>query len=84
MHIDACGAQKLSEPLELEVQVAVGHLMWVLGTEPGPLEEQQVRVTAEPPLQSLLSLSLHCGSDIASCVELLPDFTARGALTTES
>ena len=30
------GAQKLSEPLELEVQVVLSHLIWVLGTEPRP------------------------------------------------
>ena len=31
---DACGGQKrTSDPLELELQVAVSHLTWVLGTK---------------------------------------------------
>lgn len=35
MHAGACGGQKRSlDPLELELQMVVSHLMWVLQTEP--------------------------------------------------
>lgn len=37
-----------------EVQVVVSCLRGVLGTQLGPLEKQQVFLTAEPYLQSLL------------------------------
>lgn len=36
------GHQKSADLLELELQVTVSHSMWVLETEPDPLEEQQM------------------------------------------
>lgn len=41
------GQQRASEPLQLGLQAAVISVMW----DWGPLEEQQVLLTAEPPLQ---------------------------------
>lgn len=35
MNSDACRGQKVSNPLELELQVLVNHLMWVGGAELG-------------------------------------------------
>ena len=49
-HRQALGVQKRTlEPLELEVQVVVSHLTWVLGAEfrSGPLQEQSVLLTSE-------------------------------------
>lgn len=43
-----------SEPLELKLQMVVRHV-WVLGNEPGPLQEQ-VLLTTRPSLQSLVYL----------------------------
>jgi hypothetical protein len=40
---------KVSGPLELELQAAVSCPVWVLGTESGPLQEQSVLLTTEPP-----------------------------------
>lgn len=37
----------MSYLLELELREVVSHLPWVLGTELGPLEEQQVLLSAE-------------------------------------
>lgn len=37
-----------SESLELKLQAVVGCLTWVLGPNSGPLEEQQLLLTAEP------------------------------------
>ena len=42
-----------SDPWELELQAVVSHLMWVLGTSPGPLQEQPVFFITQPPLQPL-------------------------------
>ena len=36
--------------------------MWVLGVEPGPLEEQTVLFSAEPSLNPLASCSIQSGS----------------------
>jgi hypothetical protein len=45
------GWKRASDTLELEQQVAMSNLAWVLGTNPSPLEEQHVLLTAEPSLQ---------------------------------
>jgi hypothetical protein len=45
------GQKRASDPLELELQVDVSCPMWVLGTNSGPLKEQQALPTAEPSLQ---------------------------------
>lgn len=42
--------------MELELQVAVGLSMTVLRMNLGPLEEQQILLTATPPLHSLAIL----------------------------
>lgn len=39
-----------ADPLKLEFQAVVSHLMWVLQTELGPQEEQQGPLTVEPSL----------------------------------
>ena len=39
-----------AESLELELQVVVSRLLWVLGTNSGPLEEQHGLVTTHPSL----------------------------------
>ncbi|KAL6076796.1 hypothetical protein STEG23_002060, partial [Scotinomys teguina] len=44
-----CGGQR--DPIKQELQVIVSSPTWMLGTEPGPLEEQQVLFTSEPLLQ---------------------------------
>lgn len=41
------GSQRLRLSVELELYLAVGCLIWVLGTKPGPLEEQQALSTGE-------------------------------------
>lgn len=41
---------------ELEMQVEVSWLMWVLGAEPGFLEEQKVLFVTEPSLQLLVHI----------------------------
>lgn len=41
------GSQRLQSSVELEVHLAVGCLIWVLGTKPGPLEEQQALSAGE-------------------------------------
>lgn len=38
--------------LETQFQVAMGHLMWVLGTEPKPLQGQCTVLATEPSLQT--------------------------------
>lgn len=56
IHVGSCGDQKrVSSPLELELQVVVSHLLWVLVLKQnsGPLEQQQVLSTTEPSLQAL-------------------------------
>lgn len=54
-------------PLELEMQVAVKSIQ-VLGTALGPLGEQEVSLTTEPPLQPLvLHLSLHLVKLLLNC-----------------
>lgn len=50
------GQKQLVEPLELELQLAVGCLMWTLGTKLGPLGGQQVLLAADR-LSSLISTS---------------------------
>lgn len=42
---------RVLDSLELELQVVVSHLIWVLGTKLGPPEEQLALLTAEPSLQ---------------------------------
>lgn len=39
---------------ETQFQVAMGHLMWVLETEPKPLQEQCTVLATEPSLQTRL------------------------------
>lgn len=52
------GDQKHWMPLKVELRVAVRHLMWVVGTELSPLEEQRSLLSSEPfPLSLLLTLS---------------------------
>lgn len=48
-----CGgsSQRLQSSVELELHLAVGCLNWVLGTKPGPLEEQQALSAGELSLQ---------------------------------
>lgn len=44
-------AKRLSDLIELKLRVVSIHL-WVLGTEPGPLQEQLLLLTSESSLQS--------------------------------
>lgn len=54
IHAGTLGCQKrVSEPLELKLQTAVSCLMRVLGSEFGPLQEQQAHLITEPCLQPL-------------------------------
>lgn len=49
---DPCGGQKRPlDPLELELQIAVSHLTWMLGTELRSSQEHYVLLTAKPFLQ---------------------------------
>jgi hypothetical protein len=43
-------------PLELELYANVNYLTWILGTESmsGPLQEQHMLLTTEPPPQPLM------------------------------
>ena len=42
IHALACGDQKKAlEPLELELQITMSLLVWVLGTEPGSSKKKQ-------------------------------------------
>lgn len=50
MCADAHRGQRASDPLELKLQVIV-RPMWVLGRALRPLEEQEMLLTSEPPLQ---------------------------------
>lgn len=43
--------------------MAESYLTWVLGNHVGPLEEQQVFLTAEPSLQTPVLLSFNCQLD---------------------
>ena len=43
--------KRVLDALEKELHVVVSCPLWVLGTNLGPLEEQQVLLTAEPSLQ---------------------------------
>lgn len=50
MHVstDVCGGQKRTlDPMELDSQTIVSHLMWVLETELGPLQEHSALTTSE-------------------------------------
>lgn len=47
--------KRVLDSLETKLQVIRSHLVWVLGTKPGRLEEQQMFLTAEPTLKSLPS-----------------------------
>lgn len=49
------GGQERVLDLELELQVVLNMLMWVLATDSGPLEEQQGFLTVEPLFQSQVS-----------------------------
>lgn len=42
----------LSDPLELELHVVGRHFIWVLRTQPCPLEDQQVLLATESSLQA--------------------------------
>lgn len=48
----AYGDQKALDLLELELQAFVSSLVWVLGTEPNCLEEDQSHLTPDPSIQS--------------------------------
>lgn len=53
------GQKRVSDLLELELQLVVklsNVVAWVLGTELGPLQEQQVLLSVEPSLQPLKEL----------------------------
>lgn len=53
----AYGVQKKTlDPLELGLQMVVGHMVWEVNSE--PLEEQQGLLNAEPSLQSLNQMFL--------------------------
>lgn len=43
----------VSDPLKLELKAFVIHLMWMLGTNSGPLQEQQAFLTTELSYQPL-------------------------------
>lgn len=49
--------QKTSDPLQLELQEAVSHAVWVLGTESGSLESSKLLSQFSSPSQDLLILS---------------------------
>lgn len=51
MSTDVYGIKRLGNTLQPESQLAVNHLAGLLGTESGPLEEQNALFTAEPALQ---------------------------------
>lgn len=53
MSASVCGGQKHQLPWSWSHKKAVSLLMWVLGVNLGPLEEQKVRLTVEPSLQPL-------------------------------
>lgn len=50
--VTACEVQKVSDPLELEIQAVVDCLVRVLGTERESSIRAAVLLTAEPSLQS--------------------------------
>lgn len=55
------GRQKrLSGPLELEFQVHVSCLVWMLRSKPDLLEQNQVPLPAEPSLWSCVTVSWNC------------------------
>lgn len=45
--------QKASDPLKLELQAAVSHPIWVLGTEPWSSEKHTVTLSTKSPLPSI-------------------------------
>lgn len=49
------GQERAPDSLEVELQVLVRHLVWVLGARLGPLQEQQALTAAGPPVQPQLS-----------------------------
>lgn len=49
--VGMCTCVRVLDPLELEVQEEVEHLIRVQGTNPGPLEERTALLMASPPLQ---------------------------------
>lgn len=56
-----CRSQKMgSDPMELELQKVISHLLWMLGTKLGPLQIQEALLTAELSLQPCLQFS--CGA----------------------
>ena len=55
----ACIFKRAPYPTVLELQIVVScHVYWELN--PGPLQEQPVLLTAEPPIQPLLIILLFC------------------------
>lgn len=57
--------------LEMELQAAVSHPPWVLGTKLGPLPEQQVHLAMEPSLQpQRLTWLLLCAIHFGRCVSI--------------
>lgn len=50
--VGASGVQKrVLNPLQLELKVVMSYLIWVPGTKPGSLREQNVHLTTEPSLK---------------------------------
>lgn len=54
----SCRGQRARETLKVELQVTVSILMWVLGLNTGPLEEQNILLTTKLSLQSLVKFLL--------------------------
>lgn len=51
LHVGAHGDHKRAlYPMELELQVVVNNLLWVLGAKRKPLQEQYELLTMEPPI----------------------------------
>ena len=50
--VGASGVQKrVLNPLQLELKEVMSYLIWVPGTKPGSLKEQNVHLTTEPSLK---------------------------------
>lgn len=50
--VGASAVQKrVLNPLQLELKVVMSYLIWVPGTKPGSLKEQNMHLTTEPSLK---------------------------------
>jgi hypothetical protein len=58
MSLSACGQRRVLDPLELESQAVVSHLMWVLGTSPARLQDLSSELILNPKSSVCLSSSL--------------------------